>query len=102
MDKQLIVRLSGRGQYAGGVPPTTTDDETLLVELNELDNQIVALLAQTESELQRLLEQMAARVEAHGEIVDGSLEASDLILPPTDLTLAEAAELFTGAGIIPG
>lgn len=97
MNKQLIVRLSGRGQYE-----LTTDDETLLVELNELDNEIVALLAQTESELQRLLEQMAAQVEANGEVVDDSLEASDLILPPTDLTLAEAAEFFTGEGIIPG
>ncbi len=102
MNKQLIVRLSGRGQYAGGVPPTTTDDETLLVELNALDNEIVALLAQTEAELQRLLEQMVARVEAHGEVVDDTLAASDLILPPTDLTLAEATELFTGEGIIPG
>jgi hypothetical protein len=97
MRRELIVRLSGRGQYE-----LTADNETLLVELNELDNEIVALLTQTESRIQQLLEQMAARVEAHGQLLDDALASSDLILPPADLTLAEAAELFKGEGIVPG
>lgn len=113
MSRRRIVRLSGRGQYE-----LTADNEALLVELNErrpelvegLDNEIVALLTQTESRVQRLLErcpepvegQMAARVEAHGQLLDDALASSDLILPPTDLTLAEAAALFKGEGIVPG
>ena len=67
-----------------------------------LDNAIVALLAQSESELQRLLEQMTAQVETYGSPLDDVVVESDLILPPTDLTLVETAELFTGEGIIPG
>lgn len=97
MRRELIVRLSSRGQYK-----LAADDEAVLAELNELDNQIVALLAQTESRVQGLLEQMAAQVEARGQVLDDTLASSDLILPPTDLTLAEAAELFQGEGIIPG
>jgi hypothetical protein len=97
MRRELIVRLSGRGQYK-----LAADDEALLAELNELDNEIVALLAQTESKVQRLLEQMAAQVEGSGQVLDDTLASPDLILPPTDLTLAEAAALFKGEGIIPG
>ena len=97
MAREWIIRLSGRGQYK-----LTADNEALLAELNELDNEIVELLAQTESQVQRLLEQMAARVEANGQPLEDSLEASDLILPPTDLTLSEAAALFKGEGLIPG
>jgi hypothetical protein len=96
MESKLVVRLSGRDQYE------IADEETLLAELNELDNALVALLAQTETELRILLEKMAARVEARGRVIDTEIEPSDLILPPVDLTLAEAAALFTGEGIIPG
>ena len=95
MSKKLIIRLSGQGQYE--LPA----DETLLVELNKLDNEIVALLAQAESEVRKLLEKMAAPVKARGAVVD-DVVASDLILPPTDLTLVEAAALFQGEGLIPG
>lgn len=97
MKEPLIVRLAGnQGQYeirAGSV--------TLLRELNELDNQIVALLERSQAEMRQLLEQMAKRVEAQGEPVEGALIGSDLILPPADLTLAEAAQLFVGEGIFP-
>ena len=96
MESKLVVRLSGRDQYA------VADDETLLAELNELDNALVALLAETETKLRVLLEKMAARVEARGRVIDIEIEPSDLILPPVDLTLAEAAALFTGEGVIPG
>jgi len=97
MRRELIIRLSGRGQYK-----LAADNEALLAELNELDNTIVDLLTRTEAELQRLLGQMIARIEAKGQLLEDSLEPSALILPPTDLTLAEAAELFKGEGLIPG
>jgi hypothetical protein len=95
MSKELVIRLAGRGQYqvpAGG--------EDLLKELNRIDNEIVARLAQAQGDLQELLEQMESRVLVAGERID-DLVSSDLILPPEDLTLAEAAELFHGEGIIP-
>ena len=97
MSGKLIVRLASRGQYE-----IDDDRERLLVELNQIDNRIVALLSQTEREMQKLLDEMADQVRTHGKVVDDTLTESDLILPPADLTLAEAAELFRGEGLIPG
>ena len=97
MSGKLIVRLASRGQYE-----IDDDRERLLVELNQIDNRIVALLSQTEREMQKLLDEMADQVRARGKVVDDTLTESDLILPPADLTLAEAAELFRGEGLIPG
>lgn len=97
MSEKLIVRLSGRGQYEIGFDPMG-----VLAELNALDDEIVSLLIQTESELQALLEQMTACVETHGITVQDTLVTSDLVLPPGDLTLTEATELFRGEGLIPG
>lgn len=97
MNEKLIVRLSGQGQYELG-----SDTVDVLAELNALDNEIVSLLIRTENELQALLEQMTACVETHGITVQDTLVTSDLVLPPGDLTLAEATELFRGEGLIPG
>lgn len=63
MSEKLVVRLSGRGQYE-----IVTEEEVLLAELNDLDNEIVALLSRTESALQMLMEQMATVVEMHGAL----------------------------------
>jgi hypothetical protein len=97
MSGKLIVRLASRGQYE-----IDDDRERLLAELNRIDNRIVALLSQTEREMQKLLDEMADQVRTRGKVVDDTLTESDLILPPADLTLAEAAELFRGEGLIPG
>lgn len=98
MTGTMIVRLAGnRGQYA-----VREGSTALLQELNELDNQIVGLLERSQIELARLLGQMTERVRAEGEPVETVLLESDLILPPDDLTLFEAAQLFTGEGLLPG
>ncbi len=97
MSDKLIIRLASRGQYE-----IDADRERLLAELNQIDNRIVALLSRTEREMQSLLDEMADQVRAHGNVVDDTLTGSDLILPPADLTLAEAGELFRGEGLIPG
>ncbi len=91
MSETLVVRLCGRGQYE---IVTDTDKDVLLAELNELDNEVVALLSRTESALQMLLEHMVPRVEVHGAALQDTVMPSDLILPPTDLTLAEAIKLL--------
>ena len=45
---------------------------------------------------------MAKTVREQGErLADEDLSASDLIIPPDDLSLEEAKELFTGEGLIP-
>ncbi len=96
MKETLVIRISGEGQYE--VPR----DTELLAELNALDNQIVDLLRRSEAELQQLLGRMAALVRERGRPLQDALVESDLILPPVDLDLSEATELFEGEGVIPG
>ncbi len=91
-----MIRVAGEGQFE--VPR----DASLLTELNAIDNQIVTLLRESEVELQRLLERMADLVRRRGRSLEATLAESDLVLPPEDLTLGEALELFVGEGLIPG
>jgi hypothetical protein len=91
----MIVRLMGEGQYR--------IDDGLREGLNELDDQAAKAVDQHDEEsLHRLLGLMAENVRERGErLPDGDLSASDLIIPPDDLSLAEARELFSGEGLIP-
>jgi len=91
-----IIRISGDGQYR--IPK----DEKLLAKLNALDNKVATLIRESEAELQQLVGQMAALVREHGHPLEATLVESDLVLPPDDLTLCEAVELFEGEGVIPG
>ena len=48
------------------------------------------------------MQQLLEFVRDHGTLIaDDDIESSDLILPPADLTLAEAGHEFTGEGLIP-
>jgi hypothetical protein len=91
----VIVRLMGEGQYR-------IDDE-VHGELDGLDNAaILALEADDEEELDRKLDEMWTLVQARGErLPDDDLSASDLIIPPSDLTLDETRLLFSEQGLIP-
>jgi hypothetical protein len=91
----VIVRLMGEGQFR------VEDSE--LGRLNELDNAAVAALeAGDEAGFSERMQELHAAVLAAGEPVDpASLSASDLIVPPADLTPAEARGLFVGEGLIP-
>lgn len=90
----MIVRLMGEGQYR-------VDDE-LAAEVGELDREAVeALEAGDEGRLRSLLEAIGSVVKERGErLHDAHLGASDLIIPPADLTLAEARELIAEEGLI--
>jgi hypothetical protein len=91
----VIVRLMGEGQFRV--------DDSLQERLNELDDQAMAALeASNEPELDQKLEQMFALVRAEGErLPDDNLSASDVIIPPADLTLEETRELVSHEGLIP-
>jgi hypothetical protein len=91
----VIVRLMGEGQYRV--------DDSLQERLNELDDQaMTALEASDETELDKRLEEMFALVRAEGErLPDEDLSASDVIIPPSDLTLEETRELVSHDGLIP-
>ena len=92
----MIVRIATEGQFEL--------DDGEAARLNELDNAVVAAVeAGNEDDFRRLFEEMIERVRSQGRTVpDEELVESDVILPPPDLSFAEAGEEFNGDGIIPG
>lgn len=91
----MIVRIAGEGQYT--LPDTDAD------RLNQLDNDAVAAVeAEDRAKFAELWSQMLELVKTDGTEVDGEdLDASDVILPPRDITFEEAQAEFTGEGLIP-
>jgi hypothetical protein len=70
--------------------------------LNEIDNAAVAELERGEEEgFRARLTELAELVREGERLDDADLSASDLIVPPADLSLEEARELFSGEGLIP-
>ena len=91
----MIVRVMGEGQYR-------LDDDAL-GRLNELDDRAQEALDRgDESELGRYLDEMTALVKRDGEALpDDELSGSDVIVPPSDMTLVETKKFFSDEGLIP-
>lgn len=91
----MIVRLMGEGQYRV--------DDGLRARLNELDDRAQAAVeAEDETELDRLLDDMGELVRGEGEpLPEEELSASDVVIPPSDLTLEETKRLLSHEGFIP-
>ena len=91
----MIVRLMGEGQFRVG------DD--VISRLNELDDRAQAATeAEDEQELDRLLDEMWSLVRSEGEELPAEdLSASDVVVPPSDLTLEETKRLLSHEGFIP-
>lgn len=89
----MIVRIMGEGQYR--VP------SSLLDELNIIDNRIVDMVSgQKEKEFRIELGKLIAAIKKQGNPIDAAeIMESDIIVPPEDLTLAEAEEIFRGEGL---
>ena len=91
----MIVRLMGEGQWR--------IDESVRERLNQLDEESLAALERgDEGELDAKLEEMWALVKSEGQqLPPEDLSASDVVIPPTDLTIEETRQLFEGEGLIP-
>ena len=91
----MIVRLMGEGQFRA--------DDGLRAQLDELDDRAQAAAdADDEPELDRALDEMWQLVQTEGErLADDDLSASDVVIPPSDLTLEETKRLFSDEGLIP-
>ena len=92
----MIVRIATEGQYE----LTETDAEVL----GELDNQAVAACEAGDAEqFSQTFKELIAFVRQHGKAVsEDTLEPSDVIIPPPDVSFEEARAEFTGEGLIPG
>jgi PspAA-like protein len=91
----VIVRISNEGQYRL--------DDGHHHRLDELDNAVVtAVESGDEDGFHARFEELLHFVRTEGEPLDADdLEPSEFILPPADLTLAEAGAEFSGDGLIP-
>jgi hypothetical protein len=91
----VIVRVLGEGQF-------DVDDE-VAKGLDDLDEQAErALETGNQEQFSELLRRMAEAVRTNGtRLPDEDLSPSEGIIPPEDLTLDEARELFEGDGLIP-
>jgi len=91
----MIVRILNGGQY--------TLDGSLFDRLNEIDNRIVKAVEKNDEEkMKSLLKEMLSLVKNNGNPLDArEIVVSDIILPPEDLTLEDAVNIFAGSGLIP-
>jgi hypothetical protein len=91
----MIVRISGEDQYQ------LADQDA--GQLNELEKAVVEIVESgREDGFSEAYCAMLDYVREHGTLVaDDELAASDVILPPPDLSFEEAGEDFTGEGLIP-
>lgn len=92
----MIVRVSGEDQYR-------LADDSSLARVNELEDAVVAAVdSGDEDNFARAYGALLDYVRSSGErLGEDELEPSDVILPPADLTFAEAGREFTGEGLIP-
>jgi len=91
----VIVRVMGEGQWR-------VDDATGR-RLNEIDERLASAVRAGDGDaVRRGLRELADTVRESGtRLADDDLSASDAIVPPEDLSLAEAQELLSGSGLIP-
>jgi hypothetical protein len=92
----MIIRVLGEGQY------DVADDR--LDELNTLDNHLLAVVeADDAATFAPMLRELLAAVRRLGTpLADGTLTASELVLPAADAEIAEVRALLGDDGLIPG
>ncbi|WP_406660949.1 hypothetical protein V7O66_00020 [Methanolobus sp. ZRKC3] len=90
----MIIRIMGEGQYE--VPRSLFD------ELNVIDNRIVELVDQgNEEDYRTELLKLIQVIKSNGkQLDDSSIVESNIIVPPEDLSLKEAKDIFTGSGLL--
>ncbi len=91
----MIVRLMGEGQYEL--------DSKYLDEMNRIDNNIVKFVEKgDDGAFKAEFKKLTDYVHRNGKkMAENVIKPSDIIIPPDDLTLDEAREIFKGDGLIP-
>ena len=90
----MIVRIATEGQYR------LPDQQS--ARLDELDDAVVDAVKSGEHDRFVLrFAELLELVRSGERLGDDDLQGSDLILPPPDLSLEEAAAEFSGEGLIP-
>jgi hypothetical protein len=84
----MIIRIATEGQYEV--------KGAALTKLDDMDNKVLAAIADSMPEaFKDALTQVLSFIRGEGtRLPDASLQESDLILPPPDITFEEARQLF--------
>ena len=92
----MIIRIMGEGQY--NVKSSQFD------KLNKIDNKIVEYVQKgDEKKYKKGLADLIGMIHREGIQLDNEdLIESDVIVPPADMTLEEARQVFRGTGIFKG
>jgi hypothetical protein len=92
----MIIRILGIGQFKL--------DDRHIDSLNKIDNQIVEHVSKgREKEFRADLARIISMIQESGEAIDpAEIISSDIIVPPADMTLEEARQVFCGEGLIKG
>ena len=92
----MIIRIMGEGQY--NVKSSQFD------KLNKIDNKIVEYVQKgDEKKYKKGLADLIGMIHREGIKLDNEdLIESDVIVPPEDMTLEEARQVFRGTGIFKG
>jgi cell fate (sporulation/competence/biofilm development) regulator YlbF (YheA/YmcA/DUF963 family) len=92
----MIVRILGEGQYE--------IDAAKLADLNELDKAVEhAIKVDDQLEFRQALTRLLTEVHEKGvPVADDVFTESDLVLPPSDATLAEVTQMLSDEGLLPG
>ncbi len=90
----MIVRIQGEGQYE-------LDDDARQ-RLDELDGQLFkAVDTQDSPNFHKVLKALVDLIEERGtKVPNDRVVPSDLILPPSDISVIEAKRLFTDEGYL--
>lgn len=94
--KQLIVRVMDLGQFNLNIKNAN--------EINQLDNSLVDIVKRynlLKREFGKKLTRILSLVVKQGKSLDQKqIVKSDIILPPSDISIDEASKLFIGEGIV--
>ena len=92
----MIIRILGIGQFKL--------DDRHIDSLNKIDNLIVEHVSKgREKEFRADLSKIISMIQEKGKPIDpAEIIPSDIIVPPADMTLEEARQVFSGEGLIKG
>ena len=92
----MIIRILGIGQFKL--------DDRHIDGLNKIDNKIVEDVSKgREKEFRKDLAKIISMIQEKGKAIDpAEIISSDIIVPPADMTLEEAKQVFSGEGLIKG
>lgn len=89
----MIIRIMGQGQYRV--------NSSLFDDLNKVDNKIVGYVEKgNKKAYKKSLDELIDMVIREGKKVAAKeIVESDIIVPPADMTIEEARDIFKGSGI---